>query len=264
MQRPLRSSDGAKMHEKETSQITSQLNSRIQTNKKFGSVDLDKWLFGKLEIRNGHNVLDVGCGTGNHIIKLAEFFPGGNYYGIDISKDSIAAAKSAAEQKKLDIKFICGDASKASTLEDGFFDIIISVYALYYVKDAESLLTSLKKKLKNNGRIAVMSPYKGNNSEWYSFLSHFMEIPQEVESVADNFMDDEVLPFAKANFRNVQTFNFQNMIKIPSLADLKKYWISNIYHKNEYDEEFEKKAEEFFTKKNEFVITKKALLAIMS
>lgn len=263
MRRPLKSSDGVKMHEKETSQITSQLNSRIQTNKKFGSIDLDEWLFEKLEIKNGHNVLDVGCGTGNHIIKLAEFFPEGNYYGIDISKNSIIGANKAAEQKKLNVKFICGDASEASLLEDGFFDLIISVYALYYVRDAKSLLAILKKKLKKNGRIAVMSPYKGNNNEWYSFLSHFMKIPKEVESIADNFMGNEVLPFANANFSSVQTFHFQNRVTIPSFEHLRKYWVSNVYHKEEFDKEFEKHAKEFFTKKNEFVITKKALLAIM-
>lgn len=250
--------------EKETSQITSQLSSRIQINKKFGSVDLDKWLFEKLDIKKGYNVLDVGCGTGNHIIRLAELFPKGNYYGIDISKNSIIEAKENALQKNLKINFICGDASDASSLDDGFFDMIISIYALYYVKNVQKVLSILKAKLKKHGVMAVMAPYKGNNGEWYSFLSSFMKIPEEIELIAKNFVNEEVMPFAKSNFSNLQTFNFQNRVIMPSYEELKKYWLSNIYHKEEFDNDFEKNAAHFFNKNRYFVITKKALLVIMN
>jgi len=250
--------------QKETSQITSQLKGRISTNKKFGTVDLDEWLFEKLNIGQGHNVLDVGCGTGNHIIKIAELFPEGNYYGIDISKDSIRDAEEKSAEKKLKIKFICGDASDASALQNNFFDLIISIYALYYVEDTQKMLEVLKTKLNSIGRIAIMSPYLRNNEEWYSFISKFMEMPQEIESISNNFMDREVLPFAKDNFSDVKIFNFENKITIPSFEDLKKYWESNIYHKPEFNGEFEKHAKGFFEKNEAFTLTKRALLVIMS
>lgn len=251
------------LSEKNTSQITSHLMTRILTNKKFGTIDIDGWLFKKLSIKKGYNVLDVGCGTGNHIIKLAGLFPQVNYYGIDISKNSILEAKESAAKKGLKINFICGDTSEASLLKDNFFDVIISIYALYYVKNTQKILSLLKTKLKKNGSIAVMSPYKGNNDEWYSFLSSFMKIPEGIESIAENFMDKEVLPFAKANFSEVKIFHFKNIVKIPSYADLEKYWLSNIYHKEEFNKEFEKYASEFFNKNKNFVITKRALLVVM-
>ena len=249
---------------KESSQITSQLNCRIGTNRKFGAADLDGWLLKKIGLKAGSSVLDVGCGTGNHLVKMAERYPHGNYYGIDISKNSIEEAKSKAIKENLNIRFICGDASDASSLQDGFFDVIMSVYSLYYVKNARNLLDALKKKLAPGGKIAVMCPYRGNNEEWYSFLSSFMKIPDEIMQIADNFMDKEVLPFAKSNFSSLKTYNFTNAIAIPSHGDLKNYWLSNIYHKEEFDNAFEKKAGEFFGKNNKFTITKRALLAIMS
>lgn len=251
------------VNEKESSQITSQLNCRIETNRKFGATDLDEWLLGKIGLKEDSNVLDVGCGTGNHLINMAEIHPNGNYYGIDISKNSIEEAKSNAIKKNLNIRFICGDASNASSLEDGFFNVIISIYSLYYVKNAQQLLNVLRKKLSSNGRIAVMCPYKGNNEEWYSFLSSFMNIPEEITKISDNFMDNEVLAFAKSNFSSLKTHNFTNKIVIPGYYDLKNYWLSNIYHKDEFNHAFEKKAEEFFSKNKNFTITKRALLAIM-
>jgi len=248
---------------KETSQISSQLKNRTSTNKRFGSIDLDSWLFEKLQLKKGFNVLDVGCGRGNHIIKIAEKFSESNYYGIDISEDSIKNAIKSAEEKNLKINFICGDASDTSKLQNKFFDIIISVYALYYVKDTQKMLSSLKEKIKDGGRIAVMSPYKGNNEEWYNFLRKFMSIPKKVEAVSDDFMDTEVLPFAKSNFSNLKTYPFENRITIPSFEDLKKYWVSNIYHKEEYDKDFEEHAKEHFSNNESFVLTKRALFVIM-
>lgn len=251
------------MNEKESSQITSQLKGRIDTNRKFGSVDLDEWLFEKLDIRKGSNILDVGCGTGNHLIKLAENFPDGSYYGIDISKESINEAKRKAAQKNLGINFICGDAADGSALPNDFFDIITSIYSLYYMKDTQKTLAAMKTKLKMGGKIAVMSPYKRNNEEWYNFLSAFIKIPGKIGWIADNFMDDEVLPFAKRNFKKVETYNFENKIIVPSYQDLEKYWKSNIYHKGEYESDFSKHAADFFRKNKTFAITKRALLAIM-
>lgn len=248
---------------KETSQITSQLKTRIDTNKRFGSIDLDEWLLERLSIKKGYNVLDVGCGTGNHIIKIAEAFPEGDYYGIDISKSSIKEAIEKSTQKNLKIKFICGDAAEASVFQNNFFDLIISIYALYYVKDTQKTLDALKSKLKDTGKIGVMSPYKGNNEEWYSFLSSFMRIQPEIESIANNFMDNIVLPFAKTNFVNIESIHFGNKITIPSFEYLKKYWASNIYYKPEFDREFETYAMEFFKKNEKFVMTKRALLVIM-
>ena len=251
------------MNEKETSQVTSQLKSRIDTNRKFGAVDLDEWLFEKLNIKVGSNILDVGCGTGNHIINLAEKSRQGNFYGIDISKDSVDEARKAALLNNVKVDFTCADAGDASSLQDNFFDIIISIYALYYVKDTQKVLSVLKTKLGKGGGIAVMSPYKGNNEEWYFFLSKFMKIPDEVESVANNFMDKEVLPFAKSNFRNIRTYSFENRITVPSFEDLKKYWVSNIYHKEEHDLDFEKHAKGFFSRNKQFSLTKRALLVVM-
>ena len=247
-----------------TSQITSQLKSRIEINKKFGTVDLDEWIFSKFDIKDSYAVLDLGCGTGNHIIKLAELFSNANYYGIDISNSSIIEAKKKAEQKNLKINFICGDAFDVSKLENNFFDLIISLYALYYIKDTQKILSVLKARLKKDGKIAVMAPYRGNNEEWYSILRTFMKIPDDIESVADNFMDNEVLPFARSNFKNVKIYNFVNKVLVPSYDDLKKYWVSNIYHKEEFDTDFEKKASEFFKKNKYFAITKIGMMVIMS
>ena len=41
-----------------------------------------------------------------------------------------------------------GDIEKGLAFENNFFDVIISIYALYYVKDTQKVLSILKTKLK--------------------------------------------------------------------------------------------------------------------
>jgi ubiquinone/menaquinone biosynthesis C-methylase UbiE len=249
---------------KETSQLASQLKNRIRTNNEFGNVDLSEWLIEKLEVKNGQTILDVGCGTGDQLIKLASLFPRGKYYGVDLSKESITEARTQAEHEGLTVTFIHGDASDIAALPDRCFDIVMSIYALYYVTDVQNILSCLLGKLAPSGSLVVMSPYKGNNDSWYAFLSSFMNMPREIESIANDFMDTEVLPFARAHFSNVRTCEFQNNIRIPTYEDLKKYWLSNVYHREEVDRDFEVAAREVFMMTEQFVITKRALLAVMS
>lgn len=53
-------------------------------------------------------ILDVGCGTGRHVIELAR--RGYNVTGIDLSKTQLARAKEKAEEAGADVKFLLLDA----------------------------------------------------------------------------------------------------------------------------------------------------------
>lgn len=249
---------------KESSQITTQLNARITTNKRFGSVDLDEWLLQKLKTNENENVLDVGCGTGNHLLHLAKRAGNGKFFGIDASEDSIGEARKKIDRENLKANFLVrGMDEMDDSFKDSSFDTVISVYALYYAGNPEKVLEVLKRKIKEEGKIAVMAPYKGNNDEWYAFLRQFMKIPEKVEAVSEEFMDKVVLPFAEKNFSDVEKHEFVNRITIPSFEDLKDYWVSNVYHKEEYDRDFEAYARKHMERNGAFVLNKKALLVIM-
>jgi ubiquinone/menaquinone biosynthesis C-methylase UbiE len=247
--------------EKITSQITSDLTTRIATNQQYGSTDLDQWLLERLPLQARQHVLDIGCGVGHHLVKLAKKLADGEYHGIDVSPSSIAKARARAVQEGLRITFVCGDASKVSGFRDAYFDLIMSMYALYYVSDATRVLEECRNKLKEGGHLAVMSPYKGNNKEWYDFLSEIMQIPDSVEWVADSFMDEKVIPVLRT-FKSVSLVAFENKINIPGFDALFQYWKSNIYHDAERDAVFGELARRYFDRHDTFTLTKRALLAL--
>lgn len=248
---------------KRSSQITTELDHRQDTNRRFGAVDFEDWLFQRLSLKPGQRVLDVGCGTGGHLLKLAGRAPQGHYHGVDISVSSIEKARRTAADQGLAATFSSGDAGDPDVLPGQQFDLILSVYALYYVQDHQAVLEACRRRLAEGGRLAVVAPYHGNNADWYGFLGAFMTMPEDVMWVADHFMKDVVLPFGHEHFPEVRSHLFQNRVEIPSREALQAYWESNIYHRPEWDEHFSRQAEEHFRTHSTFTITKRALLATM-
>jgi SAM-dependent methyltransferase len=76
-------------------------------------------------------VLDLGCGTGNHAIRLAS--RGYEVLGVDISEEFVRIAKSKAREAHSTASFIAG--SMEDLRVSGHFDAIISMFgAVGYVR----------------------------------------------------------------------------------------------------------------------------------
>ena len=50
---------------------TEALTNRINAHAAFGKRNLEEWVFALLDVRPGHNILELGCGTGKQTIPLA-------------------------------------------------------------------------------------------------------------------------------------------------------------------------------------------------
>ncbi len=70
-------------------------------------------LIAGLDARPGMRVLEVGCGTGRNIIAALRRFPHAEFYGMDISSEMLATARTAACKARLEqrVSFAQGDAT---------------------------------------------------------------------------------------------------------------------------------------------------------
>lgn len=64
-----------------------------------GHASLSRWGLSQIEWKSDWTILDIGCGGGANLKRMADFCPQGKIYGIDISSESVKFARK--EIKKL-------------------------------------------------------------------------------------------------------------------------------------------------------------------
>lgn len=100
-------------------------------------------------------VLDLGCGSGRHLVFLAK--NGFEVYGIDIAKHGIKIAKEWLKRERLKADLRVGDIYKRLPYKDNFFDAIISIKTLHHgkIEWIRRAIKEIKRILRPNGLIFV-------------------------------------------------------------------------------------------------------------
>jgi len=105
----------------------------------------------------GKRILDVGCGNGNTVLKIAkQVGSNGKAVGIDFSVEGIAKAKEKAIELELDkvTEFRVADAEKLP-FEDNYFDAVISECVVCLTPNKQKALTEKTRVLKPGGKIVM-------------------------------------------------------------------------------------------------------------
>jgi cyclopropane fatty-acyl-phospholipid synthase-like methyltransferase len=109
-------------------------------------------------------MLDVGCGSGRIVNKLASLFPQSQFTGMDLSAEAIACAQGQASGLKLkNVDFIPQDLSdfhQTAPLEQ--FDFITSFDAIHDQGQPLSVLKGIHRALKKEG-IYLMQDISGTS-----------------------------------------------------------------------------------------------------
>jgi ubiquinone/menaquinone biosynthesis C-methylase UbiE len=102
--------------------------------KLFGGDRARMTLLERAELRPGHRVLDIGCGTGTLLALIKRLRPGVDAIGIDPDPKALARARSKADKLGLAIQFDRGFAD-ALPYPDGSFDRVFSSFMLHHLDD---------------------------------------------------------------------------------------------------------------------------------
>jgi len=120
----------------------------------------------------GISVLDIGCGAGRILNRLAELFPNSRFTGMDISVDAIGTARADASQKRMqNVEFVVRDLSDFNeTSETEVFDLITTFDAIHDQIKPLNVLKGIHRALKSNG-VYLMQDIKGS-SHVYKNVGH--------------------------------------------------------------------------------------------
>ncbi|PWV49496.1 methyltransferase domain-containing protein [Chitinophaga sp. S165] len=120
-----------------------------------------------LEPKEGENILDLGCGTGELTSQIAA--SGAKVTGLDSSASMIASA----QQHFPDVTFKVADATSFSLPEK--FDAVFSNATLHWVRQQEKALDRIWNHLKPGGRLVLEMGGKGNVDDIMGALEKAMQ-----------------------------------------------------------------------------------------
>ena len=119
--------------------------------------------------KNIQKILDIGFGTGRHIIFFSK--KGFEIYGFDASPKGLSLAQQWLTEEGLTAELILHKMEKKFPYPDNFFDAIISIQVVHHNKIKDILITvdEIERVLKKGGIIFITFPkLKGrtNLDEW--------------------------------------------------------------------------------------------------
>ena len=124
------------------------------------------------KLTSGIHVLDLGCGRGRIINRLAELYPKSRFTGMDLSSDAVLSAWAEAAQKKLrNIEFIVTDLSHFDeSAEVESFDLIATFDAIHDQAKPLNVLRGIHRALRYDG-VYLMQDIKGS-SDIHNNMDH--------------------------------------------------------------------------------------------
>lgn len=110
---------------------------------------LTDWGLEHIHLENDITILDIGCGGGRTIQKLAALVPQGQLYGVDYAKGSVAASRARnAELIKAGRVQITPASVSHLPFPNDLFDLVTAIETQYYwpdlIKDMQEILRVLK------------------------------------------------------------------------------------------------------------------------
>jgi len=118
------------------------------------------WGLCHLSIGEAATVLDVGCGGGRTVAKLAAAARQGKVHGIDYSKESVAAARRTNRRAIAEGRVTIQEASvTALPFPDGLFDVVTAVETHFWWNDPAAGMREILRVLRRGGRLAIIAEF---------------------------------------------------------------------------------------------------------
>ncbi|MGA8428449.1 MAG: class I SAM-dependent methyltransferase [Candidatus Sulfotelmatobacter sp.] len=248
------------------------LEQRIVENSASQEIDLASWIFERVRIQPGDQVLELCCGTGGQTLPLLERVGrSGRVVALDISRkalDTLAAKATHAKQRLTLVESSLDDLSSSLQklgLQPGCFDLLFCAYGLYYSTDAQRTLAEARSWLKPDGRIVVVGPFGPNNQPLFDLVrASGAELAEPVTFSSERFMLQTVLPWGARNFASTAVHTMVNPVRWATPERAINYWQNTTFYDAEKRPAFEQLLRAHFARHGVFVNEKWVMLTEMS
>ena len=156
-------------------------------NKEHTPVSL--WGLKHLDIQPNDIILDVGCGGGINIKRMAENAK--KVYGIDYSIESVNLSKEVNEKLISEGKVEIREGNvKNLPFEDDTFDIVTAFETVYFWPDIEKCFGEVKRVLKPGGMFLIGMETNGTDNWVMKFWNHFIDMEMYNDAEITSFLEN--------------------------------------------------------------------------
>jgi ubiquinone/menaquinone biosynthesis C-methylase UbiE len=248
------------------------LEQRIGENRAAQEVDLVRWIFERVPVRESDQVLELCCGTGGQTLRmLGALGDGGRLYALDVAPDALNTLleRAVADKSKLvALQASLDDLSgtlHGSGLARPAFDLIFCAYGLYYSSDAKTTLDEAFSWLRKDGRIVVIGPFGPNNGQLFDLVrASGATIPDAVVSSSERFMSEVVVPWSAMKFQSTRISTMVNPVRWSTPQRVLNYWQNTTFYSADRRDEFERRLSQHFAQHGEFVNEKWVMMVEMT
>jgi len=201
------------------------LNIRIRAHKEFANFDIADWMEAFLQRKPRVNILDLGCGNGNHLeLYLKHVGDGGSVCGVDREASLIAEAKNRyVDATNLSLQV--GSMDDRLPFEDGHFDLCFSNFAIYNATDPRQTILELKRVMQPGAELVLIGPTRNNAKEIYEFNERLTGTAiDEITLIRTDRLRLEILPIVQDIFAQVVEEVINSKLTFPSKDDFIQYF----------------------------------------
>lgn len=141
-----------------------------------GILDAIEHAINRLEPSKQMRILDLATGTGWAARRLSAL--GYDVTAVDFAPEMLAAGRHLADQRRLDIPFVKGDA-EALHFDDDEFDALISTFGVMFTQRPEDAAAEMARVVRPGGRL-VLAVWTPDSSvfEMFKVIKRYMPEPE--------------------------------------------------------------------------------------
>ena len=127
-----------------------------------------QWGLSHVQIGEDFTILDVGCGGGRTIDRLASIATRGKVYGVDYSEASVATSRETNQRSVAEGRVDIQQASVSQLpFPDATFDLVTAVETHYYWPNLPRDVREVMRVLKRGGTFLIVAEtYRGRRHDW--------------------------------------------------------------------------------------------------
>ena len=176
------------------------------------------WALDQVEWRGGERVIDVGCGRGQYLARLAVDRRADSLVGVDLSTGMLASVRRLWRDGVRPPGLVNADAERLP-FTDGAADVALAMHMLYHVPDIPKAVAELRRVVRPGGTLLVSANAAGGMAElhrlrWES-IAAVADRPVEPWSWFARFNLDNGVALLRESFDQVELRPSERELHIP-------------------------------------------------